>query len=56
MHSRKAVGRLYVNKAQMISIGNALTEQLGEATAVRHTCTHTLRDHSSGCAAALSST
>jgi hypothetical protein len=30
IHSRKAVGRLYVNKAQMISIGNALTEQLGE--------------------------
>lgn len=30
IHSRKAVSRLYVNKAQMISIGNALTEQLGE--------------------------
>lgn len=28
VHSRKAVGRLYVNKAQMISIGNALSEQL----------------------------
>lgn len=28
IHSRKAVSRLYVNKAQMISIGNALTEQL----------------------------
>jgi hypothetical protein len=33
IHSRKAVGRLYVNKAQMISIGNALTEQLGETQA-----------------------
>jgi hypothetical protein len=30
VHSRKAISRLYVNKAQMISIGNALTEQLGE--------------------------
>jgi hypothetical protein len=30
LHSRKAIGRLYVNKAQMMSIGNALTEQLGE--------------------------
>lgn len=28
LHSRKAIGRLYVNKAQMMSIGNALTEQL----------------------------
>lgn len=28
LHSRKAVGRLYVNKAQMMSINNALTEQL----------------------------
>ncbi len=31
MHSRKAVGRLYVNKAHMMSIGHALTEQLGES-------------------------
>lgn len=30
IHSRKAVSRLYVNKAQMMSIANALTEQLGE--------------------------
>jgi hypothetical protein len=30
IHSRKAISRLYVNKAHMISIGNALTEQLGE--------------------------
>jgi len=30
IHSRKAVGRLYVNKAHMISISNALTEQLGK--------------------------
>lgn len=38
VHSRKAISRLYVNKAQMISIGNALTEQLGEtAAAVRDT-------------------
>jgi hypothetical protein len=29
LHSRKAISRLYVNKAQMMSIGNALTEQLG---------------------------
>lgn len=28
VHSRKAVGRLYVNKAQMMSISSALTEQL----------------------------
>eukprot|EP00879_Flechtneria_rotunda_P005111 GHRR01005392.1.p2 GENE.GHRR01005392.1~~GHRR01005392.1.p2 ORF type:complete len:160 (+),score=62.34 GHRR01005392.1:735-1214(+) len=28
IHSRKAIGRLYVNKAQMMSIGNALAEQL----------------------------
>eukprot|EP00878_Enallax_costatus_P002622 GHUV01002806.1.p1 GENE.GHUV01002806.1~~GHUV01002806.1.p1 ORF type:complete len:219 (+),score=48.88 GHUV01002806.1:310-966(+) len=28
LHSRKAVGRLYTNKAQMMSVGNALTEQL----------------------------
>lgn len=31
VHSRKAVGRLYVNKAQMMSISSALTEQLGES-------------------------
>jgi hypothetical protein len=30
IHSRKAVSRLYVNKAQMISLGHALTEQLGK--------------------------
>ena len=30
VHSRKAVSRLYVNKAQLISLGHALTEQLGE--------------------------
>jgi hypothetical protein len=30
LHSRKAISRLYVNKAQMMSIGNALAEQLGE--------------------------
>jgi len=30
IHSRKAISRLYVDKAHMISIGNALTEQLGE--------------------------
>ncbi len=29
LHSRKAVSRLYVNKAHMMSINNALTEQLG---------------------------
>jgi charged multivesicular body protein 3 len=28
VQSRRAVSRLYVNKAQMISIGNALSEQL----------------------------
>eukprot|EP00882_Tetradesmus_deserticola_P016923 GHRQ01018103.1.p1 GENE.GHRQ01018103.1~~GHRQ01018103.1.p1 ORF type:complete len:159 (+),score=84.93 GHRQ01018103.1:253-729(+) len=28
LHSRKAISRMYVNKAQMMSIGNALTEQL----------------------------
>lgn len=30
VQSRRAVNRLYVNKAQMISIANSLTEQLGE--------------------------
>lgn len=30
IQSRRAVSRLYVNKAQMISIGNALSETLGE--------------------------
>jgi charged multivesicular body protein 3 len=29
LHSRKAVTRLYTNKAHMMSISNALTEQLG---------------------------
>ena len=29
IQSRRAVSRLYVNKAQMISIGNALSETLG---------------------------
>jgi hypothetical protein len=31
------VSRLYVNKAQMISIGNALSEQLGERAAAGST-------------------
>jgi hypothetical protein len=34
LHSRKAISRLYVNKAQMMSIGNALTEQLGKLSAL----------------------
>lgn len=38
IHSRKAVSRLYVNKAQMISIGNALTEQLGERSTPHILC------------------
>lgn len=30
VQSRKAVGRMYTNKAQLISLGTSLTEQLGE--------------------------
>jgi hypothetical protein len=35
VQSRKAVGRLYVNKAQMMCVGNALSEQLGAKNAPR---------------------
>lgn len=33
VHSNKAISRLYVNKAQMISIQGALSEQLGACVA-----------------------
>lgn len=36
IHSRKAISRLYVNKAHMISIGSALTEQLAMVKVAGH--------------------
>ena len=38
LHSRKAVSRLYTNRAQMMGIGTALTEQLGERLGSRSRC------------------
>lgn len=39
IQSRRAVSRLYVNKAQMISIGNALSEQMGASRSSQASCT-----------------